>query len=54
MLKTFNCGVGFCIIVKKNHLNKIYKSIKGPYQPYKIGFINNSKKRINFINKIKW
>lgn len=54
MLRTFNCGVGFCIIVKKNCLNKIYKSIKGPYQPYKIGIINNSKKRINFINKIKW
>ena len=54
MLKTFNCGVGFCIIVKKNNLKKIYKTIKGSYQPYEIGNINNSKKRINYINKIKW
>ena len=54
MLNTFNCGVGFCIIVKKNNLKKIYKSIKGPYQPYEIGSINNSKKRLNFKNKIKW
>ena len=22
MLKTFNCGVGFCLIVKKNNIKK--------------------------------
>ena len=23
MLKTFNCGVGFCLIVNKSNINKI-------------------------------
>ena len=27
MLKTFNCGVGFCIITKKN-VNKVKKILK--------------------------
>ena len=25
MLKTFNCGIGFCLIVKKKNINKIKK-----------------------------
>ena len=25
MLKTFNCGVGFCIIVNKNNVKKVKK-----------------------------
>ena len=25
MLKTFNCGVGFCLIIKKNNFRKILK-----------------------------
>ena len=27
MLKTFNCGVGFCLIIKSKNLNKIVESI---------------------------
>ena len=54
MLKTFNCGVGFCLIVKKQNIKKIKKFFSREYMPYKIGFISKDKKKINIYNKIKW
>jgi phosphoribosylaminoimidazole synthetase len=54
MLKTFNCGVGFCLIVKKNNIKKIKKYFSKEYMPYEIGFISNSKKKVNVFNEIKW
>ncbi len=39
MLKTFNCGVGFCIIVSKKNINKIKKIFPKNYTPYEIGYI---------------
>ena len=52
MLKTFNCGVGFCLIVPKKNIIKIKKKLN--YSPYIIGSITNDKKKINLINKLKW
>tara|TARA_A100001011_G_scaffold380675_1_gene448281 strand:- start:1116 stop:2141 length:1026 start_codon:yes stop_codon:yes gene_type:complete len=54
MMKTFNCGVGFCIIAKKQNFTKIKKCFKKKDQPYEIGYISNDKKKINFYNKISW
>ena len=54
MLKTFNCGVGFCLIVKKDNINKIKKKFSKEYMPYEIGFISKNKKKLNIYNKIKW
>jgi phosphoribosylformylglycinamidine cyclo-ligase len=54
MLKTFNCGVGFCLIVKKANINKIKKYFSKEYEPYEIGFISKNKNKINIYNKIKW
>ena len=54
MLKTFNCGVGFCLIVKKKNIKKIKKYFSKEYKPYEIGYISKSKKKINIFNKIKW
>ena len=55
MLKTFNCGVGFCLIVKKKNINKVKKYFNKEYKPYVIGhFINNKKNKILFNEKIKW
>jgi phosphoribosylformylglycinamidine cyclo-ligase len=54
MLKTFNCGVGFCLIVKKKNINKIKKYFSRKYTPYEIGFISKNKNKINIYNKIKW
>ena len=54
MLKTFNCGVGFCIIVDKAKSKKIKKYFNNAYRPYEIGVISNRKKKINLFNSIKW
>ncbi|MDC0344323.1 phosphoribosylformylglycinamidine cyclo-ligase [Pelagibacteraceae bacterium] len=54
MLKTFNCGVGFCIIVKKENIKKIKKYFTVDFMPYEIGFITKSHKKNKLINKVKW
>ena len=46
MIKTFNCGVGFCLIVNKNNISKIKKIFPKKYLPYEIGFVSREKKRI--------
>ena len=54
MLKTFNCGVGFCLIVEKKNINKIKKVFSKSYKPYEIGYISKIKKKLNLYNSIKW
>ena len=54
MLRTFNCGVGFCLIVKKKNISKIKKFFDKKFKPYEIGFISKDKKKINLINSLKW
>ncbi len=54
MLKTFNCGVGFCIIIKSNNLKKIKKYFTKNFQPYVIGKITKGKKNIGLNGKISW
>ena len=54
MLKTFNCGVGFCIIIKPKNLKKIKKFFSKDFQPYIIGKIINGKKDVELNGKIKW
>ena len=54
MLRTFNCGVGFCIIVSKKNIPQIMKIFPKNYEPYKIGFISKDKNKINLINSLKW
>jgi|TARA_B100001093_G_scaffold304686_2_gene290586 phosphoribosylformylglycinamidine cyclo-ligase len=54
MLKTFNCGVGFCLIAKKSNIKKIKKYFSKEYTPYEIGFISKNKNKINILNNIKW
>jgi phosphoribosylformylglycinamidine cyclo-ligase len=54
MMRTFNCGVGFCLIVQKKNIYKIKKFFSREFMPYEIGYISKSKKRINLSNSIKW
>ena len=55
MLKTFNCGIGFCIITKQKNVTKIKKYFTSKFRPYVIGkIVKNKKKRILFNEKIKW
>ena len=54
MLKTFNCGVGFCLTINPKNLDKIYKYFKKEYKPYVIGKINKSKNKIKLHGSINW
>ena len=54
MLSTFNCGVGFCIIVSKKNINKIKKIFTKDYMPYEIGYISNKKSKLNVFKFLKW
>ena len=54
MLKTFNCGVGFCLIIDKKKFKKIKTYFSSEYLPYVIGYITKSDKKINFYNSLRW
>jgi len=54
MLKTFNCGVGFCLIINPKNLNRIKKFFTKEYQPYVIGKIISGKNKIKLNGKIDW
>ncbi len=54
MLKTFNCGVGFCLIVNPKNLKKVKKFFSKEYKPYIIGKITPGEKKIRLNNEILW
>ena len=54
MMKTFNCGVGFCLIVSKKNSEKIKRQFSKKYIPYEIGYVSKGKKKINLVNSLKW
>ena len=54
MLKTFNCGIGFCLIVKKNKIKEIQKIFPKKFKPYIIGKIKNGKDKVVLNEKISW
>ena len=54
LLKTFNCGIGFCLITNKKNIKKIEKIFSKKYRPYKIGFISKEKSKIKTFGKLKW
>jgi len=54
MLKTFNCGVGFCLITNPKNLNKITKFFTKEFKPYVIGKMIPGKKNVKLNGKIDW
>ena len=53
MLKTFNCGVGFCLIINPINYKKIHKYFSKEFKPYIIGKIKSGNK-IKLNDRIKW
>ena len=54
MLKTFNCGVGFCLIVKSSNVILIQKKFNKKFKPYVIGKIIKGKKKVILNEKVSW
>ena len=54
MLRTFNCGVGFCLIVNKKNIKKIKKLFSKNFMPYEIGYVSKSNLKINLLKSLKW
>ena len=54
MYKTFNCGVGFCLIVESKNLKKINNFFSKEYKPYVIGKISKGKNKIKLNGSINW
>ena len=54
MLKTFNCGVGFCLIINPNNLSKVTKFFTKEFKPYIIGKITPGKNKVKLNGKIDW
>ena len=54
MIKTFNCGVGFCLIIDPKKFNKVKKIFSKEFKPYVIGKISKNLKKVKFSGKINW
>ena len=54
MLRTFNCGVGFCLIVNSKNINKIRKYFSKEHRPYVIGKIVAGKNKVKLNGYIDW
>ena len=54
MLKTFNCGVGFCLIIQSKNFKKILKFFTKEFKPYVIGNIIKGKNKVKLNGKIDW
>ena len=54
MLKTFNCGVGFCLIINPKNLQKVTKYFSSEYKPYVIGKISKGNTKVNLNGSINW
>ena len=54
MLKTFNCGVGFCIIINPKNLKLINKHFEKRFRPYIIGKVSKNLKKVKLSGKVSW
>jgi phosphoribosylaminoimidazole synthetase len=54
MIKTFNCGIGFCIIAPRKNIKRIKRVFPKNYTPYEIGLITDEKIKINLSKSLKW
>ncbi len=54
MLKTFNCGVGFCLIINPNKYESVKRHFTKEFKPYIIGKISKGKNKVKLNGSINW
>ena len=54
MLKTFNCGVGFCLIINPNDYENVKQYFTKQFKPYVIGKISKGRNKVKFNGSINW
>ena len=52
MLRTFNCGIGFCLIIDPKNLKKVCRYFSKRYKPYIIGKISKNKNKVKLNNPV--
>ncbi|MBQ8245722.1 MAG: phosphoribosylformylglycinamidine cyclo-ligase [Lachnospiraceae bacterium] len=54
MLRTFNCGVGFNIVVTQKDKTEVMEHIRQFYDCYEIGTIEKGNRKVEFVNRMNW
>jgi len=54
MLRTFNCGVGFNVVVAQKDKDAVIKHINRFYECYEIGSVEKGDGKVQFENRISW
>ena len=54
MLQTFNCGVGFNVVVAQKDKERVIRHISKHYDCYEIGRIEKSDSKVMFKNRLEW
>ena len=54
MLRTFNCGVGFNVVVSQKDKDAVIKHINRFYDCYEIGRVEKGDEKVRFENRMSW
>ena len=54
MLRTFNCSVGFNIVVAQKDKTEVMEHIRQFYDCYEIGTIEKGNRKVEFVNRMNW